>query len=261
MSGIDVGRDGAVATIRLDRPEAFNAFDEEQGAAFLQALDGVKGDDVRAVVITGEGKAFCAGEDLRSLQSGYDAGDPPDHADILRRRYNPSMLAIRTLAKPVIAAINGVAAGAGVSLALACDLRIMSARASMVLGFASVGLVPDSGATWLLPRYVGIGRAYEMAVSGARISAEEALALGLVDQLVDGAELETVVRDRARELAEGPTVALAQIKKLLWDSWGADLAGHLEEEAKAQAIAGGSADHLEGVRAFNEKRPPHFEGR
>ncbi len=255
-----VDRSDEVMWIRLNRPEVFNAFDEQMGLDFVEALEGAADPASRCVVITGVGKAFCAGEDLRALGKDYASGGVPDLGGILRRRYNPAIEAIQNLRKPVVAAINGVAAGAGVSLALACDIRVMAAEASLVVAFSKVGLVPDSGGTWLLPRYLGVGRAFEMAISTDPISASGAAELGLVNEVVDGAELETRVADLAATLAAGPTVALAEIKRLIWSASGVDLKEHLEAEAVAQAVAGATADHIEGVAAFSEKRPPKFKG-
>lgn len=262
MSEIQLESRGAVLTVRLSRPESFNALNEQMGLDLLRALtvDAAK-DDVRAVVIVGQGRSFCAGEDLKALQDGYSSGNPPDHASILRRRYNPTVLAIRDLRKPVIAAVNGVAAGAGVSLALACDIRFMSSTASFVLGFAKVGLVPDAGSTWLLPRIVGPGRAFELAIGSDRITADRAKELGLVEHVVDEADLERTVAERASALAAGPTLAFAEVKRLLQVGPDLTLDQHLEQEALAQSRTGSSADHMEGVKAFAEKREPLFEGR
>ena len=255
-----VERSGEVMWIRLNRPKAFNAFDEQMGLDFVEALEGAADPASRCVVITGVGKAFCAGEDLRALASDYASGAAPDLGAILRRRYNPAIEAIQNLSKPVVAAINGVAAGAGVSLALACDLRVMAAEASFVVAFSKVGLVPDSGGTWLLPRYLGVGRAFEMAISTDPISASKASELGLVNEVVAGAELEATVAALAEKLAAGPTVALGEIKRLIWSASGNALSEHLEAEAVAQELVGSTADHREGVAAFGEKRPPTFKG-
>lgn len=250
---------GAVLTIALNRPAALNAFDDEMGAAFLDALESAREDSVRCVIIAGEGRAFCAGEDLRVLASGYREGHAAQLSEILRRRYNPAIEALISLRKPVVAAVGGVAAGAGVSLALACDHRVMAEEASFVLAFSKVGLVPDAGATWLLPRYLGIGRAMALAMSGDAVPAAKALELGLVDRVVPAGEVRPVAEQIAARFADGPTLAFGLIKKLIWGS-GGNLRDHLVAEADAQGEAGRSADHLEGVNAFLDKRPPKFEG-
>lgn len=251
----------AVLWITFNRPEALNAFDDEMGLSFLDALRDASDRGVRAVVVTGAGRAFSAGEDLRALQAGYEAGFPPDHASILRSRYNPAIEAIVGLEKPVLAAINGVAAGAGVSLALACDYRLISEEAKLILAFVNAGLVPDSGATWMLPLYLGVGRAMELSLTGDPIPAAKAKELGLVNQLCPPDDLSRIASEVAETFATGPTRAYGLIKKLIWASSGRELSAHLEAEAEAQRMAGTSDDHLEGVRAFLEKRPPRFEGR
>lgn len=260
MTTVTTKLSGDVLTIKLNRPEAYNALDEETGALLLRTLQQAAEPQVRAVVLTGEGKAFCSGEDLQALRADYDGGTAPDHAAILRSRYNPTIEAIGSLNKPVVAAINGVAAGAGVSIALACDIRIMSDSASFFLAFSSVGLVPDSGATWMLPRYVGLGRAFELAVSKKRIEPGQALELGLVSEIVASEKLAARATEVAEALASGPTLALGHIKRLIRGSYDMDLPTALEAEAEAQSVAGQSADHLEGVRAFTEKRQPRFQG-
>jgi 2-(1,2-epoxy-1,2-dihydrophenyl)acetyl-CoA isomerase len=261
VEAVKVTTEGSVRWITLNRSDSFNSFDEDLGPAFIAALQDSADDSIRCVVVTGEGKAFCAGENLRALADGYKAGRAPDLSEILRRRYHPAIEQIRYLKKPVVAAVNGVAAGAGVSLALACDYRVMNEEASLVLAFSKVGLVPDSGATWLLPRYVGVGRALELSFSGDAISAKDALELGLVNRLASADKVRDAAGEVASAFAEGPTTAYALIKNLVWNSAGATLSDQLEAEADAQAAAGASDDHLEGVKAFLEKRPPRLTGK
>jgi len=246
-----------VATITLNRPDALNALDRPMKTELLAALRSAGRDrSVRAVVLTGEGRAFCAGQDLRETFGGSE----PTLADELRDRYNPVILAIARLPKPVVAAVNGVAAGAGCSLALACDIRLAAEGASFVLAFGRVGLVPDSGASWFLPRLVGAGRAAELALIGDPVTAEEAARIGLVNRVVPAAALMDEAMALARRLADGSPLATALAKRALAFSAESDLEAALSHEATLQGIAGRSADHAEGVAAFREKRPPRFTG-
>lgn len=254
-------QDGGVLLIRLNRPDVYNSFDEEMGAALLEAIEQASDPAVRSVAITGTGKAFCAGEDLRALSDHYEKGEAPDLGDILRRRYIPAVEGIMALEKPVVAGINGAAAGAGVSLALACDYRVMAEEASLVLAFVNAGLIPDAGATWLLPKYLGVGRALALAMTGDKVPAAMAREWGLVNETVPAAELATALGDVAQTFATGPTLAYAEMKRLIWRASGGYLSKHLEEEAAAQTRSGRTEDHLEGVRAFLQKREARFEGR
>lgn len=255
--GLRVEVDGPVATLTLDRPAALNALTVPIKVALREALESIAADrEVRAVVLTGAGRAFCAGQDLAER-------DEPDAAPLeieVRERYNPIIRALRSMGQPVIAAVNGVAAGAGASLAFACDLRIASQEARFVLAFGRIGLVPDSGATWFLPRLVGPAKAAELALVGDPIDAAEALRLGLVSKVVPGPELMSEARALAERLAAGAPLALALTKGALQRSMTIDLDQALEGEAKLQGIAGASADHAEGLAAFREKRPPRFSG-
>ena len=246
-----------VATITLNAPERMNTISGPMLAALSEHLLAADRDrDVRCIVLTGSGRAFCAGQDLAER-------DQPDAAPLdveLRERYNPIIRAIRSMGQPVIAAVNGVAAGAGASLAFACDLRICAEEARFVLAFGRIGLVPDSGATWFLPRLVGPAKAAELALAGDMLDAGEALRLGLVSRVVPGDQLLIEARALADRLAEAAPIALALTKAALQRSATLTLDEALDGEAKVQGIAGASADHAEGLAAFKEKRPPRFTG-
>jgi len=255
--GVRVEVADAVATITLDRPESLNALTIPMKVALREALGSIAEDrSVRAVVLTGSGRAFCAGQDLGERE----APDAPPLDVELRERYNPIIRAIRSMGQPVIAAVNGVAAGAGASIAFACDLRIASTEARFVLAFGRIGLVPDSGATWLLPRLVGAARAAEIALLGDAIGADDALRFGLVNRVVPADALATESRAMAERLAAGAPLATALTKQALDRSWGIGLDEALDGEAKVQGIAGATRDHAEGLAAFREKRPPRFTG-
>lgn len=250
-----------VGTITLNRPEVLNAFNDQMFSELQEVLKQVERDAVvRCVVITGAGRAFCAGQDLASLRHLYEGDAPPAFGDLLRQRYNPLILKLRTLEKPIIAAVNGVAAGAGCSLALACDLRIASETARFIQAFVRVGLVPDSGGTFFLPRTVGWTKALELAMTGEAVDAQTAKQIGLVSKVVPAEELESAVRELAGRLAKAPTQAIGLMKRAFNRALGCDLEEALEYEAYMQEIAGRTADHREGVQAFLEKREPRFTG-
>lgn len=247
-----------VRTITLNRPDDLNAIDDRVTSELQKELKGVARDKmVRCLVLTGAGRAFCAGQDLKAASAG---DRPMDFAAALRRRYNPVIMGLRGLEIPTIASVNGVAAGAGWSLALACDLRIASAKAKFVPAFGGIGLVPDSGMTFTLPRLVGWSKALEIAWLGDAISAESALESGLVNRVVEPNELATATRDWAERLAKGPTRGMGLTKRAINASFSNDLAAQLEYEAHMQGIAGRTKDYSEGVQAFIEKRPAEFIG-
>ena len=257
MADLRVEIADAVATLTLDRPEALNSLTiplkEELARAFRSLA---RNPAVRAVVLTGAGRAFCAGQDLRERLE-------PDAAPLateVRERYTPIVLAMRRLEKPIVGAINGVAAGAGASLAFACDIRIAAEEASFLLAFGRIGLVPDSGASWVLPRLIGAGRAAELALTADPVSAADAERVGLVSRVVPGPALLDEARALATRLAAGAPVALALTKRALNRSFDASLEDQLEYEAALQGIAGSTADHAEGIAAFIEKRKPAFRG-
>jgi 2-(1,2-epoxy-1,2-dihydrophenyl)acetyl-CoA isomerase len=249
MSGAEVRRDGPATWITLNRPEALNALDAATKDDLVAALREAADDDaVRAVALTGSGRAFCVGQDLRELEGAYRQGGTP----VCRL--------LAGMPKPTVAVVNGVAAGAGVSLALACDLRLASSAARFRLAFAGIALIPDAGSTWNLPRVVGLSRAMEIALLGDWVEADQALQFGLVNRVWPAEELERHAAGTVAALAAGPTLAFARTKALLREHLAVDLAEALAGEAKAQAAAGQSSDHLEGVTAFLEKRPPRFQG-
>ncbi|HEV3504094.1 MAG TPA: enoyl-CoA hydratase-related protein [Actinomycetes bacterium] len=258
---LSVRRDGAATWITLERPDALNALDGPVKEALVGALREAADDPgVRAVALTGSGRAFCVGQDLRELEDGYRKGRAADFADALERHYVPICRLLAEMPKPTVAVVNGVAAGAGVSLALACDLRLSSSTARWRLAFSGIGLVPDAGSTWHLPRLVGLSRAMEMALLGDWVDADQALAFGLVNRVWPAEDLQREAEAAVAALAAGPTLALGRTKALFRDHLGTDLAGALAGETEAQVAAGQTKDHLEGVTAFLEKRPPSFQG-
>jgi 2-(1,2-epoxy-1,2-dihydrophenyl)acetyl-CoA isomerase len=248
-------RDGAVLTITLNRPDVLNALNGAMHKALGAALKEARTDDVRAVVVTGAGRGFCVGQDIKEF------GEMPDVAEGLRERYHPNVRALRELEKPVLAAVNGPAAGAGLSLACACDLRIAADDATFVPAFINIGLVPDSGGTFFVTRLLGYARAFEWLCSGRRLTAAEAHAWGLVSEVVESDRLPARAAELAAELAALPTRGLGMTKRLLDRAAGAALDEQLEREAQLQSAATQTEDFREGVTAFLEKRKPKFKGR
>ena len=259
---IAVSREGAVEWITLNRPDRLNALTATMSGEIEAAFGAAGGDQqVRCIVLTGEGRGFCAGQDLTEFKAAYRAGDRPDIAEHLRNSYHRMIPVLVRTPKPVIAAINGVAAGAGLSLALACDLRVASDEARFTQAFVKIGLIPDSGGSYLLPRAVGYPKALELSISGDLIDAKTALEIGLVSRVVPAVSFRDDVSALANKLAAMPTLAIAATKSLLQGSLARTLDEALEEEATAQAAMGQTHDHVEGVNAFAEKREPRFEGR
>ena len=257
MAEVLTAREGAVLTITLNRPEVFNAFNRALHAAFAEALEEAADPDVRAVVITGAGRGFCSGQDLKEFSDLPEGGIRA----ALEETYHPNIRAIRSLEKPVIAAVNGPAAGAGLSLAAACDVRIASDAATFVPGFIGIGLVPDSGGSWFIHRLLGYARAFEWMVSNRRLSADEALAWGLVSEVVAVGGFEARVAELGRWYAALPTRGVAMTKQLFEHAYDASLEDQLELEAALQSAATQTEDFAEGVQAFIDKRPPRFRGR
>lgn len=259
---VSLERLGATARVTIDRPDRLNAMTTRTSDELVDAFVTLGGDpEVRCIVLTGEGRGFSAGQDLTEFQAEYEAGRERDIEGHLRATYNRLVLQIVETPKPVIAEINGVAAGAGLSLAVACDLRVASDAARFTLAFVKIGLIPDSGATWGLARTIGYTRALELAITGDLIDAERALEIGLVHRVVAAEALRDEVEALASELASLPTRAIAETKRLFRDAQDGSLAEALNREAMAQGEMGRTHDHLEGVSAFLEKREPKFEGR
>jgi 2-(1,2-epoxy-1,2-dihydrophenyl)acetyl-CoA isomerase len=249
---------GNVLTITLNRPDVFNAFNEQMKQDLNDAFRRAEKDSaVRCIVLRGAGdKAFCSGQDLKEHR-----GSNRSLKESLEKSYNPLIRKMRSIEKPVIGMINGVAAGAGLSVALACDMRIMSAKAKLIQVFIRIGLVPDSGSHWFLPQLAGMARAFEYAATGRDITAEEADRVGLVNKVVAPEELEKTTLALATELAKAPTKAIGLIKRTLNKALSTDLDSILDYEAYIQQIASETEDHKEGVSAFLEKRPAEFKGR
>jgi 2-(1,2-epoxy-1,2-dihydrophenyl)acetyl-CoA isomerase len=251
---------GGVATVTVDRPQQANSLTTAAKEALLAALEGVAADaTVRAVVLTGSGRAFCAGQDLAEHAQAL-AGDPAHAFDTVAKHYSPIVLSLATMPKPVIAAVNGTCAGAGIGFALACDLRVAASGVKFAPAFTGIGLTADSGLSATLPRAVGWSRAMGLLLLGTVIDAEEAHRIGLVHEVVPGDELATRVAALATRLAAGPTKAFVALKEALWYSASAQLEDVLRLEARLQARLAATADHQGAVQAFLEKRRPEFTG-
>jgi 2-(1,2-epoxy-1,2-dihydrophenyl)acetyl-CoA isomerase len=255
MSDVLTQRDGGVLTITLNRPDVYNAFNAALHAALAEALAEAAAPEVRAVVITGAGRGFCAGQDLKEFQEM-----PESIQERLEQTYHPNIRAIRGLEKPVVASVNGACAGAGLSLAAACDLRIASDAATFVPGFIGIGLVPDSGGSWFLHRLLGFARAFEWMTSNRKLTAAEAHAWGLVSEVVEADVLPGRSAELAATYAAAPTRGIGLTKRLFEHAFAASLDDQLALEAALQQEATGTEDFAEGVAAFLEKRPPRFSG-
>lgn len=253
---------GNVGIITLNRPDKLNSFNDELTFQLQDALKEMEKDkEVRAIILTGAGRGFCAGQDLQSRSIAQEMGQRPSLGDSIKRRYNPIVTKLRRMEKPIIAAVNGVAAGAGASVAFACDFRIITDKTSFIQSFTKVGLIPDSGATFVLPRLIGVTRAFELMLSADKMTAEEALRLGVVNKVVSDEELMKEALALAEKLAAGPTKAFGLTKRAVNKAIFDDLEELLEYEANLQEIAGRSDDFEEGVKAFVEKRPAQYKGK
>lgn len=254
-------QDGPVLSITLNRPDKLNAATDQMLDELIDAFKSAERDDsVRAILLTGAGRGFCAGQDLGAVQERQGEAGGMSFGEHLRRTYNPLILRMRQMPKPIIGAINGVAAGAGMSMAMACDIRLAAESASFLQAFVKIGLIPDSGSTWMLPRLVGMTRALDLMLTGRKISVQEALSYGLINQIVPDADLMATATQTAAEFAAAPTRAIGYIKRALEFAATSTLADALNNEADLQEIAGRTADHKEGIAAFMEKRPAQFKG-
>lgn len=255
-------KEAMVGVISLHRPEVYNAIHGQLVSELIEALHNANQDpEIRSVVLTGIGKAFCSGQDLHDQSALQKEENQFSLGKSVRERYNPLLRAFSKVEKPIIAAVNGIAAGAGCSLALACDLRFITRETRFVEAFVRIGLVPDSGSSYFLPRLVGLGRALEIAMTGRDVHAEEALSIGLANRIVESEVLLKETISFASELAQGPTKAIGLTKKLLYKGMEGTLEDALECEACAQEEAGKTQDFLEGITAFSQKRKPVFQGR
>lgn len=259
MVSIILEKTQGVGTITMNRPNIFNSFNAEMRRAMVGALDDCANDEsVRCVVITGEGKAFCAGQDIAEIA---DVEKSPSFEDILQNGFNLISLKIRAMPKPVVAAVNGVAAGAGANMALACDIVVATESANFIQAFSKIGLIPDSGGTWTLPRLIGLGRATALMMLGEKITAKEAEQMGMIYRCYDDELFVGNVQILVKSLSELPTRALALTKEALNKSFTQDFDAQMKMETMLQGEAASTADYTEGVTAFLEKRKAQFIGR
>ncbi len=253
---VTLERDGKVAIVRLNAPEVLNALSGDMVQELSHAVDAVISSDARCLLLTGEGRAFCAGANL----SARDSSDAlPPAGSVLETHYHPVMTKLRNMDIPMVSAVNGAAVGVGMSFAVMADMVIAARSAYFLQAFANIGLVPDGGATWILPRLIGWGRAVELSLLAERLPAAQALEWGLVNRVVDDADLMTTAMEISQRLANGP-MSLGLIRRAYWDSLSNSYAEQFQHEANLQRIAGASDDNREGVKAFLEKRKPQFKG-
>ncbi|MEX1188423.1 MAG: enoyl-CoA hydratase-related protein [Bacteroidia bacterium] len=258
MESIQSEINQGIGIIRLNRPDVFNSFNREMALSMQNALDSFEtNESVRAILITGNGKAFCAGQDLKEVT---DPENNPGFRAILDEHYNPIIRRIRTIEKPIVAAVNGVAAGAGANIALACDIVLASENASFIQAFSKIGLIPDSAGTFILPRLIGFQKASALCMLGDKVSADDAEKMGMIYKVFSAESLEEEAIKMSLKLAQMPTLALGLTKRLLNESLSNDLEAQLKLESKLQIQAGSSNDYKEGVTAFVEKRKPEFKG-
>lgn len=254
---VEYALEGDVALVTLNRPDRYNAIEVSLSDGLCDSL-GRAGSESRAAILTGAGKAFCSGADLNDLLADYETGDGPDLAALLDNVFHPAIRAILECRVPVIGAINGVAAGAGLGLALACDLRVMAEDAFLASAFTAIGLAPDSGTTWWLPHHLGVSRALELTLTNRRVSAEEARDLGLCVDVVPGDALVDRAGELAKQMADLVTDALVTTRRLVREAAGSSLGEALQAEQREQSRLGKTPEHREGVMAFIEKRKPDF---
>jgi 2-(1,2-epoxy-1,2-dihydrophenyl)acetyl-CoA isomerase len=253
-----ISKGKGVAILKFNRPEVFNSFNQKMAFAFQKALDDCEKDEtVRCIVITGEGKAFCAGQDLAEAT----VPNGPELKSIVQEHYNPIIVRLRNIEKPIIAAVNGVAAGAGANIALACDIVLAKESASFIQAFSKIGLIPDSGGTFILPRLVGLQKASALMMTGEKVMAIEAAAMNMIHKAIPDEDFELKVKELSENLAQMPTLGLGLTKRALNQSLTNNLADQLEVEGKLQTEAGQSYDFKEGTAAFIEKRKPAFKGK